>query len=36
MKNELNGRRSVLTIDKFQTGSNLSENAFTAAMLEKM
>jgi len=35
MKNEQNGRRSVMFIDKFQTGSNLPESAFTAAMLEK-
>jgi hypothetical protein len=35
MKNEQNGRKSILTIDKFQTGSNLPESAFTPAMLEK-
>jgi hypothetical protein len=35
MKNEQNGRKSILFIDKFQTGSNLPESAFTAAMLEK-
>ena len=35
MKNEQNGRKSIMIIDKFQTGSNLPESAFTAAMLEK-
>jgi hypothetical protein len=35
MKNEQNGRRSLMIINKFQTGSNLPESAFTAAMLEK-
>lgn len=35
MKNEQNGRKSIMVIDKFQTGSNMSESAFTAAMLEK-
>jgi len=35
MKNEQNGRKSILFIDKFQTGSNLPESAFTPAMLEK-
>jgi outer membrane lipoprotein-sorting protein len=35
MRNVQNGRRSIITIDKFQSGSNLPESAFTAAMLEK-
>ena len=35
MRNELNGRKSFMIIDKFQTGSTLPESAFTAAMLEK-
>jgi len=35
MKNEQNGRKSIMTIDKFLTGSNLPESAFTPAMLEK-
>lgn len=35
MKNEQNGRKSMLIIDKFQTGSTLPESAFTAAMMEK-
>jgi hypothetical protein len=35
MNNVQNGRKSILIIDKFQTGSNLPESAFTAAMLEK-
>jgi len=35
MKNEQNGRKSVMIVDKFQTGSSLPEGAFTAAMLEK-
>jgi hypothetical protein len=35
MRNEQNGRKSFLIIDKFQTGSTLPESAFTAAMLEK-
>jgi len=30
-----NGRKSVLTIDRLQSGSNLSENSFTPATLEK-
>jgi len=30
-----NGRKSVLTIDRLQSGSNLSENSFTPAALEK-
>jgi len=35
MKNVQNKRRSVMTIDKFQLGSNLSEAQFTPAMIEK-
>jgi outer membrane lipoprotein-sorting protein len=35
MKNVQNNRRSVMTIDKFQLGSNLTEAQFTPAMLEK-
>jgi hypothetical protein len=35
MKNEQNGRRSILFIDRFQNGSGLPESAFAAAMLEK-
>jgi outer membrane lipoprotein-sorting protein len=35
MKNEQNGRRSIMIIDQFQVGSKLPESAFTAAMLEK-
>jgi outer membrane lipoprotein-sorting protein len=35
MRNEQNGRKTILTIDKFQTGSSLPESAFTPAMLEK-
>jgi hypothetical protein len=35
MKNEQNGRRSLINIDKFQTGSTLSENSFAPSMLEK-
>ena len=35
MRNEQNGRKSIMIIDKFQTGSILPESAFTAAMLEK-
>ncbi|MBN2350405.1 MAG: outer membrane lipoprotein-sorting protein, partial [Bacteroidales bacterium] len=35
MKNEQNGRKSVLLVDKFQIGSNLQEGSFTPAMLEK-
>jgi len=34
MKNVQNNRRSVMTIDKFQLGSNLSEAQFTPAMIE--
>jgi hypothetical protein len=35
MKNVQNNRRSVMTIDKFQLGSNLTEAQFTPAMIEK-
>jgi hypothetical protein len=35
MKNVQNKRRSVMTIDKFQLGSNLTEAQFTPAMIEK-
>ena len=35
IKNVQNGRRSVLSIDKLQMGSSLTENNFTTAMLEK-
>ena len=35
MENRQNGRESVIIIDKFQIGSNLSESTFTPAMLEK-
>ncbi|MBN1415688.1 MAG: outer membrane lipoprotein-sorting protein [Bacteroidales bacterium] len=35
MKNEQNGRKSVLIVDKFQPGSDLPESAFTTSMLEK-
>jgi hypothetical protein len=35
MQNELNGRKSILIVDKFQEGSNLPESSFTTAMLEK-
>jgi hypothetical protein len=35
MKNVQNNRSSVMTIDKFQLGSNLSEAQFTPAMIEK-
>ncbi|MCK4920956.1 MAG: outer membrane lipoprotein-sorting protein [Bacteroidales bacterium] len=35
MENKQNGRKSVMTIDKFQLGSALTENTFTPAMLEK-
>ncbi len=35
MDNLQNGRKSILTIDKLQNGSNLSENNFTPAALEK-
>jgi len=35
MRNEQNGRKSFMIIDKFRTGSTLPESAFTPAMLEK-
>jgi len=35
MKNAQNKRSSIMTIDKFQLGSNLSENQFSPAMIEK-
>lgn len=35
MKNVQNKRRSVMTIDKLQLGSNLTEAQFTPAMIEK-
>ncbi len=35
MINEQNGRRSIMTTDSFQLGSDLEEHAFTPAMLEK-
>ncbi|NLF43159.1 MAG: outer membrane lipoprotein-sorting protein [Bacteroidales bacterium] len=35
MKNEQNGRKSIMITDKFQIGSNLPESNFTPAMLEK-
>ena len=35
MKNEQTGRYSVLSVSKLQAGSNLTENNFTTAMLEK-
>ncbi len=35
MKNEQNGRRSLMTIDAFQVGSNMPESAFAPAALEK-
>ena len=35
MKNEQNGRKSIMTINKFQIGSTLTESIFTPAMLEK-
>ncbi len=35
MVNLQNGRKSILTIDRLQNGSNLSENSFTPAALEK-
>jgi hypothetical protein len=35
MRNVQSGRKSILFIDKFQTGSSLPESAFTAAMLQK-
>ena len=35
IENLQNNRRSVLTMDKIQVGSNLDENTFTVGMLEK-
>ncbi|HNW49902.1 MAG TPA: outer membrane lipoprotein-sorting protein [Prolixibacteraceae bacterium] len=35
MKNVKNNRRSVMTIDKFQLGSKISEAQFSPAMIEK-
>jgi len=35
IENVQNGRHSILAIDKLQTGSSLTENNFTTAMLEK-
>ncbi|MCF8360419.1 MAG: outer membrane lipoprotein-sorting protein [Prolixibacteraceae bacterium] len=35
MKNEQNGRRSVLTIDQFQNGSSIPETHFSPAMIEQ-
>jgi hypothetical protein len=35
MKNVQNNRSSIMTIDKFQLGSNLTEAQFTPAMIEK-
>ena len=35
MENKQNGRKSIMTINKFQIGSKLTENTFTPAMLEK-
>lgn len=35
MKNLKNKRSSIMTIDKFQLGSNLSESQFTPVMIEK-
>lgn len=35
MRNEQNGRKSLIIVDKFQNGSDLPESAFTAAMLDK-
>ncbi|MFO7524886.1 MAG: outer membrane lipoprotein-sorting protein [Ignavibacteriaceae bacterium] len=34
IKNEQNGRRSVMTIDAFQVGSNMPESSFAPAALE--
>jgi hypothetical protein len=34
MKNEQNGRKSVMTIDAFQIGSDMTENSFAPAALE--
>jgi outer membrane lipoprotein-sorting protein len=35
MENTQNGRESIMTINKFQIGSTLTESTFTPAMLEK-
>lgn len=35
IKNEQTGRRSVMSINQLQAGTNLTENNFTTAMLEK-
>lgn len=35
MKNVQNNRRSIMTVDKFQLGSNLSEAQFSPSMLDK-
>ncbi len=35
MENKQNGRKSIMTINKFQLGSTLPESTFTPAMLEK-
>ncbi len=35
MKNMRNGRKSIMTINKFQIGSKLTESSFTPAMLQK-
>jgi len=35
MKNEQTGRYSILSVSQLQAGSNLTENNFTTAMLEK-
>ncbi len=35
MENIENGRESIMTIDKFQIGSNLNESIFAPAMLDK-
>ena len=36
MENKQNGRKSIMTINKFQIGSSLTESKFTPAMLEKL
>lgn len=36
MENKQNGRKSVMTINKFQIGSKLTESRFTPAMLAKL
>ena len=36
MENKQNGRKSVMTINKFQIGSTMTENKFTPAMLNKL